>query len=106
MATYKLARAGGGRFHFAEVSVVLGNIPDTMITPGADVDKTWIDAAKQGAQFALTLIDCESQVSITSVRGTIADTVATSVFCAAAMATLQLFGNDDNPWSTIRPSGE
>lgn len=101
---YTLRRAAGGTSHFARVELVLSN-QDCALLPEAklpevqlpDVPSQWVEAASRGAAYAQSLVEANqeqkwTQLAVTLVEGTIADTSDDTVWSAGAMAWFDAVG--------------
>jgi hypothetical protein len=109
MSEFTLAKVKAGCFGFAKVEVrvskqqgpaqVLESLPQNVNEGLREVNRTieptWVQAALEGAAEALSVAETSENgtdhflVEVTKIVGTIADTTADTVKCAAAMATWQ-----------------
>jgi hypothetical protein len=96
-ATYKLLSGAGGSCHFARVAVTTtedAKYIDEQSQRPYYIYKDWLAAAQAGIAEALKSLETTQSVYIYRIEGTDVDTVGSTVFAAAAAATLQLFGQE------------
>ncbi|PQO28405.1 hypothetical protein C5Y96_16085 [Blastopirellula marina] len=100
LASYTLRRAAGGHGNFARVLVGFPqNAPDhiNLSGDGEPVTQEWLDAAYDGIQYAKKTLNRTDKVLPFCIEGSLADTRIDTIFCAAAIATSRLFG--ENGWT-------
>lgn len=92
-ARHRIARQTGSFAYFAAVEVNDAPAGSPVVTADlrdARVPRAWVEAATEGASWALALAGTPSCVCITTILGLLTDTSPALVAAAAAQATWKL----------------